>query len=347
MATFLHSDIMADATKWSSFDPDYVNTILPLAGHVDGLNRVNVARTLVHLAVRTPTVLAIVDSRDADNITICHSPVYYPNDPTAVTTFDNCVIAVIGNDNATSLPLALADSAFNRSGNYRCLRTPEAAASLVAAPPVPRQGPHANGTANTDLIQSRKTFVLPPSAASDILLAAPRGTITKAAFHQQFVAPGLADADADVQAIWEPVAQWFRTACTMTSIAGADVIGINVTPRVPATPAEMFATGAWYTSYRNSLNQRAGVGGPQLTTHAFNAGITNLETTMKDVATRRLAFERARNERSFTEQHGDALAQRMYRLCAVVDDDHLPEVHKILAKSTSKSRDYAVVGNLF
>ena len=75
MATFLHSDIMADAAKWSSVDPDYVNTILPLTGHGNGLNRVNVARSLVHMAVRAPTVLAIVDLWDDTNTTICHSPV--------------------------------------------------------------------------------------------------------------------------------------------------------------------------------------------------------------------------------------------------------------------------------
>ena len=89
------------------------------------------------------------------------------------------------------------------------------------------------------------------------------------------------------------------------------------------------------------------MGGPGLTTNAFNAGITNLQATMNNVATQRLDFERARAERSFTEKHGDALAQRMHRLCDVGDDNHLPEALRLLAKSTSKSCDCAILGNLF
>ena len=55
----------------------------------------------------------------------------------------------------------------------------------------------------------------------------------------------------------------------------------------------------------------------------------------------------ARAERSFTEKHGDALAQRMHRLCNVANDDHLPKALRLPAKSTSKSRDCAILGNLF
>ena len=52
-------------------------------------------------------------------------------------------------------------------------------------------------------------------------------------------------------------------------------------------------------------------------------------------------------ECSFTEQHGAALAQRMHRLCDVGDDNHLPKALRLLAKSTSKSRDCVILGNLF
>ena len=68
---------------------------------------------------------------------------------------------------------------------------------------------------------------------------------------------------------------------------------------------------------------------------------------MNNVATQRLDFEHARAKQSFTEKHGNALTQPMHRLCDVVDDDHLPEAQRLLAKSTSKSRDCAILGNLF
>ena len=124
MATFLHSDYMQDGTKWASFRPDCVNNIIPIAGHGDVGNRANVARAIVYAAVRTPVVIAFVDSRDTDNITICHSPVFYPADPTQATGYDGHVIAVLGDDNAASLPVALPPDAFERSNNVRCLRVP-------------------------------------------------------------------------------------------------------------------------------------------------------------------------------------------------------------------------------
>ena len=37
----------------------------------------------------------------------------------------------------------------------------------------------------------------------------------------------------------------------------------------------------------------------------------------------------------------------MHRLCNVVNDDHLPEALRLLAKSTSKSCNCAILGNLF
>ena len=83
------------------------------------------------------------------------------------------------------------------------------------------------------------------------------------------------------------------------------------------------------------------MGGPGLTANAFNTGITNLQATVNDVATQHLDFERACAERSFTDKHGDALAQRMHCLCDLGDDNHLPKSLRLLAKSTSKSRNYA------
>ena len=159
--------------------------------------------------------------------------------------------------------------------------------------------------------------------------------------------PGLGDASPDVQAVWGHVATWFRACCTLVTQAGADVNSVGITPPALANPAQMFATQAWFSECRHSLNLRAGVGGPQLTTTAFNAGIADLQTTMNNVATQRLAFERARASRSFTEKHGEALAQRMHRLCGVVDDEHLPDVLKLLAKAPAKDQDYAIIGNAF
>ena len=107
----------------------------------------------------------------------------------------------------------------------------------------PNQGPHANTVGDTDVIRGRRIMFLPPQDAHRFLLEAPRGTITKALFHQRFVQPGLGDADAGVQAIWTHVAQWFRLACTL---AGGGANAVQVTPGTLATPAAQFAASAWY-----------------------------------------------------------------------------------------------------
>ena len=133
--------------------------------------------------------------------------------------------------------------------------------------------------------------------------------MTKAAFYQQFIQPGLAHADAGVVAIWTDIGLWFRAACTLVNVARGDINSLAITPAAPANPADMFAVGAWHASRKEQQERRAGVGGPGLTTNAFNAGINNLQTTVTNVATQRLDFERARAERSFTEKHGAALAQ--------------------------------------
>ena len=253
----------------------------------------------------------------------------------------------MGNDSSRAISVAAPSTAFVRVTNVRCLRLPEAAAQLVAAPPLVNQGPHGNGAADTDVVEVRRVLLMPPVDAPRLLTEAPLGTMTKAAFHQQFIQAGLAHADADVVNAWTQIGLWFRAACTMVNTGGADVNCLSVTTATPANPADMFAVGAWHSSRREQLERCAGVGGPGLTTNAFNAGITNLQATVNTVATQRLDFERARAERSFTEKHVDALAQRMHCSCDAGDDNHLPKALRLLAKSTSKSRDYAIFGNLF
>ena len=79
-----------------------------------------------------------------------------------------------------------------------------------------------------------------------------------------------------------------------------------------------------------------------MTSAAFNLGIESLKNTLDTNANERLVFERDRNLKTFTERHGDALAELLYRHCGVDTDAALPEVHQLLAKSP-KSRDYGIL----
>jgi threonine dehydrogenase-like Zn-dependent dehydrogenase len=91
---------------------------------------------------------------------------------------------------------------------------------------------------------------------------------------------------------------------------------------------------------------RLGVGGPGLSNAAFAHGVGELRKTMTDTHEERLDFERQRNTKTFTDFHGEALAQQMHRLCGVTSDVNLPEVHSLLLQM-AKGRIYTVLTSLF
>ena len=301
MASFLFSDFFNDAGAWTTQNPDHLNTLVPLVGNAAAADRNVCSRTIVNMSEHAPTLVAFIDSRDPENISFAHSPVFYPNHPTHNSAYNDHIVLTMGNDGSRAISVAVPTLAFARAANIRCLRLPQAAAQLVAAPAVVNQGPHAGTAAHTDVIEVRRALLMPPADIPRILTEAPLGAMTKAAFYQRFIQAGMTHTDADVVAIWTDIGLWFRAACTMANTGGADVNSLAVTPAMPANPADMFAVGAWCASRKEQLERRAGVGGPGLTTNAFNAGINNLQTTMNDVATQRLDFERARRTLLYRE----------------------------------------------
>ena len=85
-----------------------------------------------------------------------------------------------------------------------------------------------------------------------------------------------------------------------------------------------------------------GSGGPALSSAAFNAGVTALQTTLQANAQQRLTFERDRRNTSFTDKHGTHLAQQLYYLTNCNSDNGLPEIHQVLAQG-AKSSAYPMV----
>ena len=55
-----------------------------------------------------------------------------------------------------------------------------------------------------------------------------------------------------------------------------------------------------------------------------------------------LMYFRERDNKTFTQKHGNSLAQGLYNWCGVDTDAALPEIHQLLAKSP-KNRDYAII----
>ena len=345
MATVTYSDLFNDAAKWAEPDPAYINDLIPLIGETNAVNRTDWARNVCNIAIRSPTAVLFVNGNDADHLYVAHSPTMYPANPGNATPFDNLMILLQGNTSDGVLPLCFPAASGVRINDTRCKRIAAITADLGAAPPVLMTGPHGAGVADTDQVSVRTMMVLPPSVAGTVLAAAPQGRFTRVGFLTNVLAPGLADPDAAVAAMWAPVEDWFRVTSTEGGAPAACVTA--VTPVASVVPLEIMALTAWSNTVKERLQTQAGLGGPGLTNHTFNVGVNNLTNTMNQNATARLQFERDRNDKSFTQRHGDSLAQRMHRLTGAADDAGLPEAHKLLAKAPRKSADYALLGSLF
>ena len=342
-APFFYDTQFGDVAAYPDLHLSYEHHILPatLAGAAG--NRNAVKQNILNLGVRTPVVMMYVDASEVDLIHFVHSPVLFPSRLGHATPFDNKLTALMGNDHSTALMVTFPDESFGRITDARCLRIPHILTQLGAAPSVPYEGPHAGGTAETDLVSTRVVMVAPPSAAADLMRAAPHGSMSRANFLTNHIQTGVA-ADAPT---WEPVAEWFRVVSTIQNAGPPPVIYGQVELVVGTTPAHSFRLNEWMAHHKAALGTRFGVGGPALSNHTFNAGVNTLKDTLDNNAQERLVFERNRRNQTFTDKNGGALAQRMYYLCNVIDDAGLPECHRLLAKSSNKGRDYAILNNLF
>jgi hypothetical protein len=134
---------------------------------------------------------------------------------------------------------------------------------------------------------------------------------------------------------------WYRAACTNDN-AGESVIAVN--PVTSSLPLQNLLLQGWASRSKNIMKVALGTGGPAVTSVAFAAGVTQLETAIRDTSAAAITYQRDASKKTFTEQYGPSIAQVMYNLCNVADDDHLPEVHRLLAQSP-KGRAYAILGS--
>ena len=342
MATTTVSAYYADATHWTDHRPDYaqINDALgPAAANV--LNSRDCASSVCGLATSSPSVLAIVLQGDEDHVYVVHSPTVYHGDPINATAFDNLVVVMAGNDVGTAVPMVLPQAAFQLTGNTRCLNLAEITGvnGHGANPAVQRSGPHGGGVANTNEIRYRRAFLMPAQDSEHALTASPDGRYTLIGFHNTFIAPKTADADVNVQAIGTMLATWFRLASTNVN-GGSTAVAVQ--PVTSVNPIHNLRLNAHTQRIKDTIMNRMGVGGPQLTTVAFNAGIAGLNNQIQAATDQRIAYDRDTKNKTFTDKHGDALAAQVHRLCNVADDAGLPTIHGILAKAP-KSKEYSIL----
>jgi len=141
--------------------------------------------------------------------------------------------------------------------------------------------------------------------------------------------------------------QWWQASSMNRNAPNEANTKTALEPVTPADPVEHAALNAHVLAVKRDLKTRMGLGGPGLTTAAFNLGMNQVTHAMEQASTEHLQFQRDRMETSFTDRHGDALAQQMQRLCDAADDAHLPEVHRLIAKTSSKSHHYGVLTSYF
>ena len=340
MASLNISDFLQDASLWESHDPDYPQLLTTVGGAV-ATSRADTLRAVVNIAERSPVAVAFVLQGDEDFIHIGHSPSIYPADPLVERPWDGRCVVLVGDDLATAVPVVLEPDAFGRCNDTRCLASDQIVGvnGHGANPPVYRSGPHANTVGNTNMLRARYAMLLPPQDAHRFVGSRADCRYTYAGFWNTFVQPGITDADAAVQANWEPVREWFRIASTNNN-NNHSVLAI--TPAVSATPGHVLALNRWVRSQRDRIMRLAGTGGPTLDNGTFNAGMAGLRNSIEQATETTLDFERQRREVSFTQKHGEALALKMHRLCGVDRDEHLPQIHRLLAKG-AKGRDYAII----
>ena len=310
-----------------------------------GGNRNECATGAVNLSVNSPVAIAFQLAGDCDHVYLGHTLSFYPNDPLNASAFDDHVLVLLGNDLTTALPLALNVNAFTKAGplaGYNRAYITGANGHAHAAAPVYRFAHTAVGTADTDEIRVRKALLIPANLSPDFLQAAPNGRLTLLGFYNLLV-PEIDSADAGRVQRAGYMFNWFRAAC-MGTAADADASPIEVTPAASLLPLENHALQAYSTRVREQQLHRLGVGGPGLTTAAFNAGVQRISQTLTDQHDATLAFERTRDDKTFTARCGEPIANVMHRLTGADRDENLPQIHNTLAKA-SKTTAYAILVN--
>ena len=343
-----YSLILNNAAFWDEPNPDYLTLTNVVSGAATSDHRTTSA-TILNLAARSPVAVAFTIAADSDRIYIGHTPTVFPADLAYPTVFDNHFLVLVGDNDDAVTSVAIPTAGFTRTtADVRCADMDGIIGANGFTHPtavVLRQGPHAATAADTDMIRARPVALLPSDlAGSAVENADAGGSYSLPSFYARFLEAPLT-AGGDAAARVAPLVEWFRVTCTQAGAAGAVTPVLSVAPMTSGIPGTLARLNLWTNRIRGASMAKLGAGGPGLTSAAFQAGITTMTTTLERNKDDTLAFHRAERDVSFADKHGDALSDRVFRFCLVTADVDLPEVHRLLVKS-SKSREYGVVGAL-
>ena len=337
-----HSLVLGDPDFWEDPNPDY----LALSNIVSGAATSNQNETLaaiINSAARSPVAVIFTITGERDYLYVGHTPTVFPADLSRATAFDGLMVVLVGDENSAVMPVVLPTVAFQRLAATRCLDIAGVVGAngfANAGGAVIHQGPHAATVADTAEIRARPVALLPTEMAGPAVENAVNGRYAINAFYNLFLEPAVAAGGADLARI-EPLLHWLRVHCTENAAGPAG----GVDPVTSASPAENAPLNRWVTRVCDATMAKLGVGGPGLTSAAFAAGVNQVTNALETNKNDTLAYHRAEKDLTFADKHGDALGQRVFRICLVNRDIDLPEVHRLLVKCP-KSHEYAVVGAL-
>lgn len=340
----LYTDIINDDDQWSTPNPDHATVLATMDGSA-AADRPTAMAFANNLAVHSPTALAFVLTGDPDYIYVGWGPTVFPANPSNATGYDGHTLVMLGNNIDTALPVCLPDECFARAAQVTAFTNDYivgANGHTAAAGAVFRFGHQADGAADTSNLRYRGVF---PLSKANMLTILPHiqntGRISLLAFHTRLIAPGLASADAAVRAATGPIRDWYRVACMNVAAAPHNPRTGFALTHDPAVLAQQAMA-----SYANHLKIRElsklGVGGPQLTTAAFEHGMNQLRLTHERLSQDTIDYHTNRDQKTFTTRHGTALAQRVQNWCHAANDAGLPEIHR-LCSAAQKHQVYGIL----
>jgi hypothetical protein len=186
-------------------------------------------------------------------------------------------------------------------------------------------GPHGAGAANTDEVEVRSVFLMNPVHAAAYVDYMDTGVYSLLGFYSKFIEPDATSGVAAQEGSIAPLLNWYQAACTNDN-AGESAIAIA--PVTSALPLQNLLLQGWAARSKNLMKVALGTGGPAVTSVAFATGVNQLENAIRDTSDAAITYQRDASKKTFTEQYGASIAQVMYNLCNVADDDRLPEVHR-------------------
>jgi hypothetical protein len=211
-----------------------------------------------------------------------------------------------------------------------------------AAPPVFRAGPRGAGVANTDKVEVHSVFLMDPTNAAAYVSYMDTGVYSLLGFYSEFIKPDATSGVAAQEAYIAPLLNWYCAACTNNNTRESAIAIDLVTSSLPL---QNLLLECWAPCFKNLMKVALGTAGPPVTTSvAFAAGANQLKNAIRDTRAAAVTYQQDASKKTFTEQYRSSIAQVMYNLCNVANDDHLPEVHRLFAQSP-KGQAYAILGS--